>query len=1163
MGGIAMASSREDGYDLFVSYAHEDDRDGWIRELIDVIQEIQRRFAPARPWRVFFDTHAICTMDDWEKSIGDGLRSAGAMLVLMSPAYFRSDWCCREWEEFCRQEQARGEPRNRIAVLYLQTDLRFQDQTDDDDWRQDLRRRQHMDLRDWRSQGRAALREWPDYQEQLRQLLWIIHERLVELSAFASRRLGVPCQWPPLPAHYVRRPREEERLQADLLGEDAGPGVVVSAVFGLGGIGKSTLASAVVQTRAVQERFPDGVLWATLGQNPELQALLGQWIRDLGDHEFRAVDARSASGRLRQLLQERAVLLVVDDAWSSAHAEPFRVGGPRCRTLVTTRRAGIADEMGAVPYELDVLDPEQAVELLSARLQRRLEEGEFEPAHRLAEAVGRLPLALELASVRLSRGTSWEELLHALEQEVASLEALEDPAKRRQGKARLQASFNLSLRALRSEDEGAFHAFVWLGVLPDDTPLTAPMAATLWDLARPAEADELLEYLWSEGLLQASLAVRVGERSWRAYRVHDLLHDCARRLLTGPVQPRRAEDLPGLGLTWPEAHRELLRRYQCRARDGQWHRLPPDGYIHGRLGWHLESAGDAAGLHALLREETPEGRNGWFEATERLGQPATFADDVARAWRLADEAFLAGREGGLALVCRYALLTASLNSLAENLPAKLLEAVVQEGLWSVERALAYARRKPKPVARLHAVARLVPLLKPEERSQVFAEVLEGIRNIGSEDFAAGALEGDQTSGYDPPRVNPLAELAEHLPAELLPEAVRVARHIGSEWDRSRALGALAGHLPAEQRTLVLAEALQTARQIRNDVHRVHTLAALAPLLPGEQRRQVVTEALQAARQIGLLASTRARVLAALAEHLPAEERRPVVAEALQTARESWPSVYAAVVAALAPLLPVEQRRQVVVEALQATRSFGVSVGSARALAALAPHLAAVQLRSAIAEKLQEAGSFLPEAVAALAEHLPTEQRRLLVPEALQTALQIRDHSASKRALDSILQSGKELAHSPGLTVVGSPSAVELAVRWRALAELAAQAVAPPEGIRHIRRVLAALAAHLPLQERCQVLAEALQGALQILDVEDRSDTLETLAPLLTGLPGPVLSRLWTETLPVLAARRREGLFRDLCSLSPAIAALAKVATDVSNAIEDVCAAINDVARLWP
>jgi hypothetical protein len=161
-------SGRGENVDLFVSYAHADDTDGWVTVLVAVIKEIQQGFGPAEPWRVFFDTHAIRTMDDWEKRIRTGVRSAGVMLALLSPAYFRSEWCRREWEEFHRQEEQRGEPRNRIAVLYLQTDPSYEGPAAGADWQQDLRRRQHLDLRTWRCGGQDALSADADGQAQLR-----------------------------------------------------------------------------------------------------------------------------------------------------------------------------------------------------------------------------------------------------------------------------------------------------------------------------------------------------------------------------------------------------------------------------------------------------------------------------------------------------------------------------------------------------------------------------------------------------------------------------------------------------------------------------------------------------------------------------------------------------------------------------------------------------------------------------------------------------------------------------------------------------------------------------------------------------------------------------------------------------------------------------------
>jgi len=177
-------------------------------------------------------------------------------------------------------------------------------------------------------------------------------------------------------------------------------------------------------------------------------------------------------------LQDKAILLVVDDVWQPEHAKHFKVGGPRCQVVITTRRADVADEFGAELHQMDVMTPEQALELLAARLGRKTWEAtEREEALRLAEAVGHLPLALELAAVRVARGSSWTALRAALEQETAHLEALGGP---RQG-TKLEASFNLSLNALRSDHENAWNAFIWLGVLPEDVQIVAPMAATLWD----------------------------------------------------------------------------------------------------------------------------------------------------------------------------------------------------------------------------------------------------------------------------------------------------------------------------------------------------------------------------------------------------------------------------------------------------------------------------------------------------------------------------------------------------------------------------------------------------------------------------------------------------------------------------------------------------------
>src|SRR5262249_49059557 len=281
---------------------------------------------------------------------------------------------------------------------------------------------------------------------------------------FMPSRAITPFQVPPLPSYFVSRPEMSQALKLGLLANEvAVSGVlVVSAIHGMGGIGKSVLAAALCHDGEMQNHFSGGILWGTLGQNPDLISLLSSWIQALDDVDFRPTTEDAASNHLRTLLHNSATLLVLDDVWNPDHVRPFLVGGPLCRMLITTRRADVADEFGAKLYELGVMLPDQALQLLLARLGRPSLEGvEGEEALLLSEVVGYLPLALDLVAVRVARGVAWTELRYALEEEIARLEVIESPHRRLKGETRLEACFNLSLNTLRASCEEVWRAFVW------------------------------------------------------------------------------------------------------------------------------------------------------------------------------------------------------------------------------------------------------------------------------------------------------------------------------------------------------------------------------------------------------------------------------------------------------------------------------------------------------------------------------------------------------------------------------------------------------------------------------------------------------------------------------------------------------------------------------
>ncbi|NER52847.1 MAG: hypothetical protein F6J92_40660, partial [Symploca sp. SIO1A3] len=94
------------------------------------------------------------------------------------------------------------------------------------------------------------------------------------MAAHSRPKAGI-FQAPPLPTYYVERPELSQEVKQHLLGEATRTGtLVISAIYGLGGIGKSTVVGALAHDPDVRSYFPDGIFWATLGQQPDILSFL-------------------------------------------------------------------------------------------------------------------------------------------------------------------------------------------------------------------------------------------------------------------------------------------------------------------------------------------------------------------------------------------------------------------------------------------------------------------------------------------------------------------------------------------------------------------------------------------------------------------------------------------------------------------------------------------------------------------------------------------------------------------------------------------------------------------------------------------------------------------------------------------------------------------------
>jgi tetratricopeptide (TPR) repeat protein len=350
----------------------------------------------------------------------------------------------------------------------------------------------------------------------------------------ASSAIAAPTALAQLPAPtagFIGRD-DELAVLADLLNPAgaAGP-VLVSAVAGLAGVGKTTLAVAAGHAAVKQGWYDGGVLFIDLHGYDDRQVEPGQaldaLLRALGvpaDHIPPTTEEQAALYRsvLAQILEP--VLVIADNASSEAQVRPLLPGAGPHTVLVTSRNtlAGL----GARLVDITVLDEDTAVELLDVAL-RTARPGDNritadpQAARQLAKVCDGLPLALEIAAALLTADPTLaaSELATELSVGQERLERLRYDDGSRTGIPSVAAAFALSYRRL---GKTAARLFRLLPINPGPDVSTAA-AAVLADLP-VTKVREVLGSLTQAHLVEASPGT-VGR-----WKMHDLLRLFAVRL---------------------------------------------------------------------------------------------------------------------------------------------------------------------------------------------------------------------------------------------------------------------------------------------------------------------------------------------------------------------------------------------------------------------------------------------------------------------------------------------------------------------------------------------------------------------------------------------------------------------------------------------------------
>jgi hypothetical protein len=463
---------------LFISYARKDGA-GLAGQLMKSLE--------AKGFKVWLDTARLHGGAGWTAEIEQAIDRSRVVLALLTRGSYESD--------ICRAEQLRSLRKQKVVIPLLAQG--------------DADRPLHLEAKEYRDFSTSA-----KYKAQFRLLMEDIREGRNGVPLRQEFRSTRMTTLPPLPRNYIERPEALLRLRNAVITDDPGPSIALTALQGMGGIGKTILAQALSHDEVVQDAFPDGIIWTTVGQQPayDLITRMQEVRRALGEHPNRNESELQCINCYRTMLQDKAALLIVDDVWRPQDLEPFRAESRRSRVLFTTRNASIVAAVGAEEHIAGLLTMEESHTLLarSAGWKR----GKLLQSDDLIRECGYLPLAIAMIGAML-RGKPAAYSNHVLnvlrKADIARIE-IQLPG---YPHANLMRAIQVSVDAL---DGIARERYLAFAALLEDMVISPSIQQTLWKTDKP---DALQT---AEQFISLSLAQRDGDD----IRVHDLQLDYIR-----------------------------------------------------------------------------------------------------------------------------------------------------------------------------------------------------------------------------------------------------------------------------------------------------------------------------------------------------------------------------------------------------------------------------------------------------------------------------------------------------------------------------------------------------------------------------------------------------------------------------------------------------------
>ncbi|XP_008775988.2 putative disease resistance protein RGA3 [Phoenix dactylifera] len=331
------------------------------------------------------------------------------------------------------------------------------------------------------------------------------------------------------------REEDKEKITDFLIDMSDESDLGVIAIVGLGGLGKTTVAQLVYNDQRVRKHF-EKMMWVYVSDDFDIKRLTRSIIETVSGSEFSLTEMDLMQHELRNLIEDKRFLLVLDDVWSENYEKWDRlrtmlIGSARgSKVVVTTRSERVASIMGTVaPHFLSGLSEDDCW-LLFEKRAFGLGGSEKTPnlvaiGKEIVKKCGGVPLAAKALGslMRFRRGES--QWLAIKESEIWNL-----PNDENEILPALMLSYNHLPSHLKQ-------CFAYCSIFPRGEEIRSRELVQLWIAEGFVQSSNGSTYLEDVGLqcvdeLLSRSLFQCGQKDTdgvvRQVKMHDLLHDLAR-----------------------------------------------------------------------------------------------------------------------------------------------------------------------------------------------------------------------------------------------------------------------------------------------------------------------------------------------------------------------------------------------------------------------------------------------------------------------------------------------------------------------------------------------------------------------------------------------------------------------------------------------------------